>query len=60
MHINSAIPHPESSEHFLLELENFQLANRKNDIIVHSEERQVVEYQQSKTRIGTQRALLCN
>ncbi|PVF99993.1 hypothetical protein CPB86DRAFT_824659 [Serendipita vermifera] len=54
MHINNALPHPESSEHFLLELENFRLAYRKNDIIVRSEERQVVEYQQSKTRIEEQ------
>ncbi|KIM25913.1 hypothetical protein M408DRAFT_330909 [Serendipita vermifera MAFF 305830] len=51
MHVNSDIPHPESSEHFLLELESFRLAYRKNDIIVRAEERQVIEYQESKTRL---------
>jgi hypothetical protein len=52
MHVNSDIPHPESSEHFLLELESFKLAYRKNDIIVRAEQRQVIEYQESKTRLG--------
>lgn len=52
MYINSDIPHPESSEHFVLELETFRLAYRKSDIIIRAEEQRVVEYQDSKARIG--------
>lgn len=51
-HINSDMPHPESSEHFLLELENFRLAYRKSNIIIRAEEQRVIEYQESKARLG--------
>jgi len=58
MHVNSDIPYPESSEHFLLELESFKLAYRKNDIIVRAEQRQVIEYRESKTRLGKSESLV--
>jgi hypothetical protein len=51
-HISSDIPHPESSEHFLLELESFKLAHRKSNIIIRAEEQRVIEYQESKARLG--------
>ncbi|CAG7848577.1 SubName: Full=Uncharacterized protein {ECO:0000313/EMBL:CCA70676.1} [Serendipita indica DSM 11827] len=50
-HVNAETRHPESGEKFLLELETFGLAYRKNNIIVKAEQRQVIEYQEKKARL---------
>ncbi|KAG8854398.1 hypothetical protein FRB91_003529 [Serendipita sp. 411] len=50
-HLREDTRDAESGEKFLLELEGFALAYRKNSIIVKAEQRQVVEYQESKARL---------
>jgi len=57
MHMNNDIPHSESSEHFLsIGAAGWRASDlhtvRRNDIIVRAEQRQVVEYQERKTRLG--------
>lgn len=49
-HVNR--PHPDSREHFLLELESFRLGYERNNVIINAEERQVLEYQERKTQLG--------
>ncbi|KAG8814634.1 hypothetical protein FRC17_001034 [Serendipita sp. 399] len=50
-HLREDTRDAESGEKFLLELEGFALAYRKNSIIVKAEQRQVIEYQESKSRL---------